>query len=217
MALRTNYKDDIFSGNRKYTQISNGDGTISFVDSTQYSQVGDTFGATQINEIDGKINTHDTNISTINTNIGTINTNISNLNSELTANGTKFYFDYKNGKWGWNSSSARGAGTFHPFKTADAPTYAYYDFSITLNMTNNSYTTASAQINIGIYGRITRMAFLQSISCTSLDTYIAQLYDARVSSLSGNVATVSVTARTDRSSGGVHIYNGTIVGVYYED
>lgn len=125
MALRTNYKDDIFSGNRKYSQILNGDGTISFTDETQYSQVGDSFGATQINEIDGKINTHDSNISTINSNIGTINSNINtinsninSLNSELTASGTKFYFDYKDGKWGWNSSSARGAGTFHPFKTA---------------------------------------------------------------------------------------------------
>lgn len=115
MSLRTDYKDDIFSGRRKYTEINNGDGTISFNDETEYSQVGDSFGATQINEIDGKINGHDTSISDINTRIGTINSNISNLNNELTYSGTKFYFDYKNGKWGWNSSSARGADTFHPF------------------------------------------------------------------------------------------------------
>lgn len=127
MALRTDYKDDIFSGNRKYAQIDNGDGTISFTDQTEYDQVGDSFGATQINEIDGKINSFDTSIGTINTRIGTINTSIStinthinDLNSELTASGTKFYFDYKNGKWGWNSSPARGAGTFHPFKQYSA-------------------------------------------------------------------------------------------------
>ena len=111
MSLRTDYKDDIFDGDRKYTQVDNGDGTVSFTDVTEYDQVGDIFGATQINEIDGKINGHDTSISTINSSISTINTNIINLNSELTASGTKFYFDYKNGKWGWNSSPARGAGT----------------------------------------------------------------------------------------------------------
>ena len=109
MALKTDYKDDIFSGNRKYAQIDNGDGTISFTDQTEYDQVGDSFGATQINEIDGKINGHDTSIASI-------NTSINNLNSELTVGGTKFYFDYQGGRWGCNSSSARGAGTFHPFR-----------------------------------------------------------------------------------------------------
>lgn len=40
---------------------------------------------------------------------------VNNLSSELTANGTKFYFDYQNGKYGYNTSSARGASTFSPF------------------------------------------------------------------------------------------------------
>lgn len=102
MALKTDYKDDIFSGNRKYAQIDNGDGTISFTDETEYDQVGDSFGATQINQIDSSIN---------------------DLNSELTAGNTKFYFDSQGGKWGWNSSPARGAGTFHPFRASHTQTY----------------------------------------------------------------------------------------------
>lgn len=124
MALRTNYKDDIFSGNRKYSEIDNGDGTISFTDETQYDQVGDTFGATQINEIDTKINSHDTSISSINTSINSINSSISTansninaLNNELTVSGTKFYFDHKNGNFGFNTSANRGADTFHPFSS----------------------------------------------------------------------------------------------------
>jgi hypothetical protein len=120
MALRTDYRDDIFSGNRKYSQIDNGDGTISFTDETQYDQVGDSFGATQINEIDGKINGHDTNISNINTNVSNINTRLTNLSNDLVAQGTRFYFDTKNGKWGWNSSPSRGADTFHPFNQIQA-------------------------------------------------------------------------------------------------
>lgn len=56
MALKTNYKEDVFSGNRKYNMINNGDGTVSFEDVTDYSQVGDTFGAADINETNSAIN-----------------------------------------------------------------------------------------------------------------------------------------------------------------
>lgn len=59
MALNTNYKDDVFSGQRKYSQTTNGDGTVSFTDETQYSQVGDTFGAAQVNEQNTHINNLD--------------------------------------------------------------------------------------------------------------------------------------------------------------
>lgn len=48
------------------------------------------------------------------------NSSINTLNGQLTAGSTHFYFDYKNGKWGWNSSPARGAGTFHPFRQASS-------------------------------------------------------------------------------------------------
>lgn len=43
---------------------------------------------------------------------------VNSLVSQLQVSGVNFYFDYKNGEYGWNSSSARGAGTFHPFKRA---------------------------------------------------------------------------------------------------
>lgn len=57
--LRTNFKDDVFEGRRKYTQINNGDGTVSFTDSTQYTQVGDSYGAAQINETNDVVNNID--------------------------------------------------------------------------------------------------------------------------------------------------------------
>ena len=56
MALRTDYKDDIYQGNRKYLQVKNEDGTVSFSDATQYEQEGDYFGAIQINEINQTVN-----------------------------------------------------------------------------------------------------------------------------------------------------------------
>lgn len=40
---------------------------------------------------------------------------IDQLSSELTANETKFYFDFQNEQWGFNTDPARGADTFHPF------------------------------------------------------------------------------------------------------
>lgn len=57
--LRTNYKDDVFSGRRKYSEIDNGDGTKSFDDVTEYAQRGDTYGAAQINETNDVINNLD--------------------------------------------------------------------------------------------------------------------------------------------------------------
>lgn len=56
MSLRTDYVDDMFSGNRKYEMIDNGDGTYSFNDVTEYSQVGSAYGAAQVNACNDAIN-----------------------------------------------------------------------------------------------------------------------------------------------------------------
>ena len=57
MALKTNYKDDIpISDLRKYQMRDNGDGTVSFVDVTEYEQEGDTFGAGDINATNQEVN-----------------------------------------------------------------------------------------------------------------------------------------------------------------
>lgn len=53
------YKDDILDTSvntrRKYNMIQNADGTVSFEDATVYSQVGDTFGAADVNAIQGRM------------------------------------------------------------------------------------------------------------------------------------------------------------------
>ena len=41
------------------------------------------------------------------------------LENELTANGKRIYLDYKDGKYGYNTSAGRGADTFIPFKSDD--------------------------------------------------------------------------------------------------
>ena len=61
MALRTDYKDDILPAEgRKYSLISNTDGTTSIADVTQYTQVGDNYGAADINLLNAIVNTLNT-------------------------------------------------------------------------------------------------------------------------------------------------------------
>lgn len=56
MSLKTDYKDAMFQGNRKYQMIQNDDGTVSFEDVTEYTQEGDSFGAKDINDTNIELN-----------------------------------------------------------------------------------------------------------------------------------------------------------------
>lgn len=56
MALKTNYKDDVFEGNRKYTLTQGGDGKYEIIDGTHYTVQGDLFGANDINATNSAIN-----------------------------------------------------------------------------------------------------------------------------------------------------------------
>lgn len=57
MALKTDYKDYIPpSGGRKYKITANSDGSSSVEDITQYQQVGDTWGADDINQVNKLVN-----------------------------------------------------------------------------------------------------------------------------------------------------------------
>lgn len=64
-ALKTDYKDSVYTGNRKYTQTSNTDGTISLVDATAYSTEGDAFGASDINATNSAVNANSDSISAL--------------------------------------------------------------------------------------------------------------------------------------------------------
>ena len=56
MALKTDYKDAMFDGARKYRIIQNPDGTSGISDETEYTQEGDKFGANDINATNTAIN-----------------------------------------------------------------------------------------------------------------------------------------------------------------
>lgn len=54
--LKTNYKNDAYSGKRKFKMTENSDGTVSFEDVTPYTQTGDNFGAAELNSFATAIN-----------------------------------------------------------------------------------------------------------------------------------------------------------------
>lgn len=58
MALKENFLNDVFEGNRKYQITKNEDGTYTILDVTEYTQEGDLFGAGDINATNAAVNAH---------------------------------------------------------------------------------------------------------------------------------------------------------------
>lgn len=56
MNLKTDYKDDIYEGSRRWRVAQNEDGTSTITDVTTYTQKGDKFGQNDINAINTAIN-----------------------------------------------------------------------------------------------------------------------------------------------------------------
>lgn len=54
--LKTDYKDDVYDGKRKYHKTDNDDGTISLDDVTEYTQEGDVFKADDMNATNKQVN-----------------------------------------------------------------------------------------------------------------------------------------------------------------
>lgn len=54
--LKTDYKNDIFTGPRKYQQVNNVDGSISLNDVTVYEETGDIYAAADINATNQAVN-----------------------------------------------------------------------------------------------------------------------------------------------------------------
>lgn len=68
--LKTNYVDDKLNASanqlRKYQQIKNDDGTVSFVDVTNYTTTGTSFGANDINATNKAVNKNTADINSLN-------------------------------------------------------------------------------------------------------------------------------------------------------
>lgn len=76
------------------------------------------------------------------------------LISELSANGNRFYFDYKDGRYGYNIDPARGADTFSPFRgKIEISEWAYQlnggNTSLVINTANNRVLSIGQQSGAG--------------------------------------------------------------------
>ena len=90
----------------------------------------------------------------------------------------------------------------------------YYDFTVGVTTSESDYATATASIDVGQAGRTAMAAFIGSVYCRSMSRYIADLYLV-TASLSGNIATVSITLKGEQGpSSGVHWFNGQVAVVY---
>ncbi len=87
--IKNNYKDDVFSGNRKYRLVNNSDGTVSLEDVTSYTVTGSTFGANDLNAIATAVNTHDSTITNHTSTIASHTTSINSHTSSIRDNKTK--------------------------------------------------------------------------------------------------------------------------------
>lgn len=76
------------------------------------------------------------------------------LNNSLIANNNHFYFDYKNGKYGYNTSPSRGADTFFPFSSGGISEFTF-----------NSTSSFSAEIGAK-YDIICATAYYQNAKST---------------------------------------------------
>lgn len=88
--LKTNYVDDVLDATknqlRKYQQIQNDDGTVSFVDVTEYTQVGTSFGAKDINDTNAAINAVNGKLDQVDSNIADTGWQSVTFNSEYQKN-----------------------------------------------------------------------------------------------------------------------------------
>lgn len=85
--LKTNYVDDVLDSSknqlRKYQQIQNDDGTVSFVDVTEYSTTGTSFGAKDINDTNAAVNELNESLGSINSNLVDVRTDVSQNSADI--------------------------------------------------------------------------------------------------------------------------------------
>lgn len=129
---------------------------------------------------------------------------VNSLSSELTANGNKFYFDYQNSKYGYNTSASRAAATFVPF--GGSTEYKDFSTSITASKTNGSVyfqsVSGSTTINVSNGSKTIIGYGLSSISVTQ--------YNNGVSVGSITLASLSLTNTTIKISYSGNLYGGSM-------
>lgn len=196
--LKTDYTDDVLNASknklRKYQQITNDDGTVSFVDVTDYTTVGSELAASNINAITTQINTNTSAIST--------------LNESLT-NSPRIYHYYGLLYNCDGDSSSCGYGTVSVILFANGIAQIDYSYKITNNGSvstflcglNRDFLTSTCGVTITpISGGVVSYYTSDGVIAADLQGYAGthqaknQFWDpARIYSLPGTVGGWNVT------------------------
>lgn len=92
--LKTTYKDDVLdttkNTKRRFNMITNSDGTVSFEDVTEYSQVGDSFGAADINATNEAVSALNTKTSSLYSDFKDFENLTFNINGEVINTGYNY-------------------------------------------------------------------------------------------------------------------------------
>lgn len=160
--LKTNYVDDVLDTTknqlRKYQQIQNDDGTVSFVDVTEYTQVGTSFGARDINDTNAAINDVNGKLQKIN-GILSINPNYGEIVSEncnYYENGIYYIDVFVTIRTSVPASAQlfsinRGSGTPIISKRLDAILEGASDNYFIACISNNTFLPNTKPVNAGVY------------------------------------------------------------------
>lgn len=145
MSLKENYKNDIYSGERKYQMIQNDDGTVSFRDVTVYTQDGDIFSADDINVTNKAVNLIDLNNTEFRTQITKRIDLVEDIVDSLVDEVLLTFLAS-----GWSDTAPyTQTVTFPGMKLTDVP-----DYALRLTGTLSDVTTAAQELAWGYVDRI---------------------------------------------------------------
>lgn len=149
MALKTNYVDDILNTEkntmRKYKEVANADNTKSFMDVTEYKQIGDNFGAADVN--------------TQNKAINNMEESIAQLNNSLANYYTKESIDYKF-EWKKSEYVAKGINEYISFVSWFSKT----NIKELMFIVHDGFHQYSFRFPFGLYNVIYKSDFYSDIS-----------------------------------------------------
>ena len=112
------------------------------------------------------------------------------LEDELTANGTRIYLDYKDGKYGYNTDALRGADTFSPFKSGGSDS-VYTNLTTVASITGDKLPTiygsgyiilkriggtVSTTLNVFIDGNVQKFPLYSTVINNNVDGVFWRLY-----------------------------------------
>lgn len=136
------------------------------------------------------------------------------LKSELTANSKQFYFDYKNGKYGFNTDPNRGADTFCPFSRLEQ--VGTFSGTCTVNLSSLANYKSLTANNFLLVANTVNMSLNQTYNGLGTGTGSATITLAKSYNSSTGVLSITASGRVNQSNAsGFNYTDAVIKGTIY--